>query len=76
MHGGPIRGRTEVAAFHVPLSLTGEVTLQVDGRVDLVIDEGEGLWPEDLRPTVSETLLAMFDVVSLVVLPALEPYLE
>lgn len=76
LHAGPIEGRTELAAFYVPPHVEGVVDMKVDVRIDVVIDEGKGLWPDDQRPQLAQTLLAMFDWIAEIVLPELEPFVE
>ncbi|MFN2588544.1 MAG: hypothetical protein ABR613_10565 [Actinomycetota bacterium] len=73
-NAGPIEGRTEIAALYVPPHVNSVVEMKVDGAIHVVIDEGKGLWPDNQRALLDDTLYAMFEWIGAKVLPQLEPF--
>jgi hypothetical protein len=73
MHAGPIRGRTELAAFHAPPHVEDIQRIDTDVSFDVVIDEPIG--PEDFQtPNISTGMRSIHRWISTKVLPRFERF--
>lgn len=75
MYVGPVRERTELAAFHVPRHVEGIGKVNIDAVFDVVIDERIG--PEDFQtPNISDGLRSIHYWISSQIVPRFEPFFE
>ncbi len=75
MYAGPVRQRTELAAFHVPRHIEGIGKVDIDAVFDVVIDEPVG--PLDFQtPNISDALRSMHYWISSEIVPRFEPFFE
>lgn len=75
LYVGPVRHRTELAAFHVPRHVEGTVNVSVDATIDVVIDERIG--SEDYQtPNISEGLRAIHYWMSSRIVPRFERFFD
>jgi hypothetical protein len=75
MYVGPVRGRTELAALHVPLHIEGMGKVDIDATFDVVIDERVG--PEEFQtPNISDGLRSIHYWISSEIVPRFESFFE
>lgn len=76
MHGGPIEGRTELACFAVPFTVTGQVHVDCDITIDVAINEGKGRWPKNQTPMIRQGLLSVHYWIAEEILPKFDPFFD